>query len=457
MRFPAAAQDDSADSIQAFLNATLDHKRFGMVIGLVDEHGSRIFSAGRLDNDTDDEVNGDTVFGIGSVTKTFTALLLQDQVERGEMRLEDPVAKYLPSSVKVPSFHGREITLLDLVTHTSGLPAKPANATAKDGDPYVDYTADKLYSFLSGYTLTNEPGTRYEYSDLGIGLLAHAITLKTGTNYETLVVNRICRVLHMDSTRITLTPDLKKRLAAGHSSNYKPARDYNFHVMAGAGALRSTANDLLKYVSANLGLVPSDLTPLMQKTHVIRFNDPAHSQKVAMAWMTRGEGYQSGLDLLGHPGGTVGYGSFVGFDQKRRRGVVVLSNHLEASGVLPPETIGWLLLRDVRLTPQVASVLLTGNSHELVGIGARLDLDAATHMVRIGEVFSNSPAAHAGLSNGLIIQKIDNVPTSDKSMTECVGLIRGPAGTSVRLELINTERNKTNTVMVSRQKYLSNH
>ena len=452
--FSLLARDGFSDdtAIKAFLHDNFDGKSYGMVIGLVDEHKSRIFGAGKLDNGTDQEVNGDTVFGIGSVTKTFTTLLLQEMVERGEMKLNDPVAKYLPASVKMPALGGAQITLLQLATHTSGLPAKPDNAMTRDSDPYVDYTDEKLYSFLSGYALTNEPGTAYQYSDLGIGLLAQAIALKAGTNYESLVMDWICRPLHMDSTRITLTPELKIRLAAGHNSSGKPATDYDFHAMNGAGALRSTANDMLKYVSANLGLIPSSLTPIMEKTHAIRYADPASHLNAAMDWMNRAEGYESGLELLGHPGGTVGYRSFIGFDEKHRRGVVVLSNQYDGVG-MASETIGWLLLEGVRLTPEITTVLLTGNRAELVGIGAQLDFAGTGHVLQITKIIPHSPASRAGLSPGLIMRMVNNEPTLGKSMTECLGLIRGKAGTKVCLELVDPKRNRTNSVVLIRQKF----
>src|SRR5262245_37792574 len=111
VRLCAAADDDYPNSIQSFLHENFDGKNYGMVIGLVDEHGSHISSAGKLDNGTDKEVDGDTVFEIGSITKTFTTLLLQDMVARGEMRLDDPVSKYLPDSVKIPSRDDKVITL----------------------------------------------------------------------------------------------------------------------------------------------------------------------------------------------------------------------------------------------------------------------------------------------------------------------------------------------------------
>src|SRR6266581_2476009 len=248
---PNGFTDAEADAIQAFLRENLTNA--GMVIGLVDERGSRVLAAGKLDNGTQQEVNGDTVFEIGSATKTFTTLLLQDMVECDKVKLDDPVAKYLPESVKVPARDGKQITLLNLATHTAGLPRDPSNLTPGHGLPenaFADYTVEKLYAFLSSFTLDREPGSKFEYSNVGMALLAHILALKAGTNYEALVVERICRPLKMNSTRITLTPELQARLARGHDQLGKPAPNWEFQVYDGAGGLRSTANDLLRYVTA---------------------------------------------------------------------------------------------------------------------------------------------------------------------------------------------------------------
>ena len=240
-----------------------------MVIGLADQSGNQVFRAGKLDNGTDREVDGDTLFEIGSVTKTFTTLLLMDMVERGQMKLDDPVAKYLPKSVKVPARNGKQITLLDLATHTAGLPRDPSNLTPAGGLPenaFADYSVEKLYAFLSSFALDRDPGDKFEYSNVGMALLGHVLALKAGTNYEGLVAKRICRPLKMNSTRIALSTELKARLARGHDQVGKPAPNWEFQVYDGAGGLRSSANDLLKYVSANIGLTPSSLTPLMEQT-----------------------------------------------------------------------------------------------------------------------------------------------------------------------------------------------
>src|SRR6476660_3620409 len=153
----AFAEGDSfdAEGIQEFLHRSFDGKNWGMVIGVVDEHGSQVFAAGKMDNGTEQEVNGDTLFEIGSITKTFTVLLLEDMVNRGEMKLDDPVENYLPKSVKVHSRNGKKITLLNLAAQDSGLPHDGTNMVRRiPNHMFADYTADNLYESLSSYTLT---------------------------------------------------------------------------------------------------------------------------------------------------------------------------------------------------------------------------------------------------------------------------------------------------------------
>ena len=314
------------------------------MVGIVDEHGSRIISDGKLDNGTDQEVNGDTEFEIGSITKTFTGLLLQDMVERGQMKLDDPVTQYLPASVKLPTYDGRQITLLELATHTSGLPDNADNLDAKRADnSRADYTFEKLNAFVSSYKLTGEPGAKYEYSTVGIALLGQAIALKAGTNFESLVVDRICRPLKMDSTRITLTPELNSRFAQGHNYYRYRVSHTDWGALSPGAALRSTANDMLKYVAANLGLTPSSLTPPMKKTHVSHFHahrdvDTDVDADIGVTWMIMHD--TDDTTLIDHGGLTRGFVTYVGFDMTRHRGVVVLCNSLD----LDVSRIGRILL-----------------------------------------------------------------------------------------------------------------
>src|SRR4051812_6631627 len=331
----SASAEDITDAIHAYLQQSFQNGRIegGCVVGLVDEHGGRVISYGKMDNGTDRKIDGDTLFEIGSVTKTFTALLLADMVERGQMKLDDPVAKYLPKAVQPPVRHGKEITLLQLATHTSGLPREPGNLDSRVPDsPCAGYSTEKLFAFLSSYKLVRDPGERFEYSNPGVAVLAQAIAAKAGTDYESLVVERICGPLNMDSTRIILTPELKARFAAGHSQPGFVVPSSDFGALAPVGELRSTANDMLKYMSANLGLTETSISPSMLKTQEVHVKEIMPETDIGLAWTISHD--RLGNTIIAHNGGTNGFLAYVGFEQARRRGVVVLASSRDANELL---------------------------------------------------------------------------------------------------------------------------
>lgn len=329
LRLPGTAVTHSEitdDEIKSILRDRIDRakKSVGIVVGLVDEKGTRILSYGKPSGESTQLVNGDSVFEIGSVTKVFTAILLADMVERGEVSLHDPISKYLPKSVKTPMREGKEITLRDLSSQISGLPRMPTNFTPKDNqNPYADYSVEQMYAFLSGYALTREIGAKYEYSNYGVGLLGHILALRAGTDYETLARTRIAQPLKMESTRIQFTPEMQARLAKGHNATLKPVATWDLPTLAGAGALRSTVNDLLKFVTANLGLNKSPLWAAMQRTHQPQHDTGTPDLEVGLGWHIL---KKFDTEIVWHNGGTGGYHSFIGFDKRKRKGVVVLSN-----------------------------------------------------------------------------------------------------------------------------------
>ncbi len=153
--------------IEAILKQRIDREKQspGIVVGIIDPQGQRIISYGQLSTTKTDRVDGNTLFEIGSITKVFTALALMQLSEQKVLNLDDPIAKFLPPTVKTPVFNGKAITLLTLATHTSSLPRIPDNLTPADNqNPYADYTLEQLYSFLSGYKLPRAIDTKYEYS-----------------------------------------------------------------------------------------------------------------------------------------------------------------------------------------------------------------------------------------------------------------------------------------------------
>jgi len=318
------------------------HQSVGIVAGMIGPNGRKIVSYGALEKGDTRVLNGDTVFEIGSVTKVFTSLLLADMVQRGEVALSDPVAKYLPATVKMPQRNGRQITLQDLATHTSGLPRLPANLKQTDAaNPYADYTVAQMYEFLSSYELTREIGSQYEYSNLGGGLLGHVLALRAGKDYESLVRARITGPLGMKDTAIALSPEMKAQLAVGHDAKMSAVGNWDLPTLAGAGALRSTANDLLTFVAANLGYVKTPLAPAMSARLDVRKPTGNPGLEIALAWHILASAGDDGM-VVWHNGGTGGYRSFIGFNPKARVGVVVLANASTTSGV---DDIGVHLLR----------------------------------------------------------------------------------------------------------------
>ena len=297
----------------------------GLVVGLVDARGKRMLSAGTLDGKDSKTPDGRTVFEIGSVTKTFTAALLADMVRRGEVRLEQPVGELLPDTVKVPSRGGRQIRLLDLATQSSGLPRLPDNFAPKDAaNPYADYTPAQMFAFLSSYTLTRDPGAQYEYSNLGVGLLGFALARHAGAPYERLVRDRVAGPLEMADTRIALTPEEQARLAPGHDAGGERVANWDLPTLAGAGALRSTGNDMLAFVAA---CMKADTTTALGRdfftaTTPVRATTIPH-MRIGLAWHVR---ETDDSRIVWHNGGTGGYHAFIGFDRDRGRGVVILCN-----------------------------------------------------------------------------------------------------------------------------------
>ncbi len=295
----------------------------------------RIFAAGSSGR-AGLPLTGDTLFEIGSITKTFTASLLADMVRRGEVRLDDPVATTLPSSVHVPGRAGRNITLLDLATHTSGLPGLPTNIHPKDlSNPYADYTQEMLDEFLASYVLPRDIGSKYEYSAVGIALLGRALGYRLHTGWEQALTERILTPLGMSSTRATLDSSLRRRLAPGHDETGKPTSNWSIPALPAMGALHSSANDMAKFLIANVNPRSKPFGRIFARAHRPRVTMDQET-RVGLAWQT---GHGTNRTIVWHGGGTGGYRALIAFDPGRQVGVVLLTNF--ASGA---DDIGFHLL-----------------------------------------------------------------------------------------------------------------
>ncbi len=300
----------------------------GIVVGVVEPQGRRIISYGHPSAGDLRPLDGDTVFEIGSVTKVFTALLLADMVRQNEVALADPVAKYPPAGVKVPERNGRSITLVDLATHTSGLPFMPENAPAFNGPAARKYSAADLVHYVASYKLTRDIGSKWDYSNIGYWLLSEALASRAGMDYESLLRARVIAPLKLASTDFVLSPKMKANLAAGHDAGLQPSPDVSnlpvYSLMPSAGGLYSTANDLLTFLSVALGYERSSLGPAMEASVSTRRPTQSGNEQ-ALGWTVIGKGDDQ---IIFRDGGTLGYASSMAWDPKKRIGVVVLSNQV---------------------------------------------------------------------------------------------------------------------------------
>jgi CubicO group peptidase (beta-lactamase class C family) len=283
--------------------------------------------------------DGRTAFEIGSVTKTMTAALLADLILKGEISLDDPLAKLLPAGTKVATFNGEPILLKHIVTHTSGLPALPSRMVITDmRNPYARVTEQELLQSLAEATLASKPGTKFAYSNFAMMVLSYALAKRSGKDFETLLREKLFAPVGMKDAYIAKAPS-GVRAAQGHMSNGAPTSAWDMPVdMAGVGGVRATLPDMIAYMRAQLrpGADATGRAMALTQNQVIEV--PA--ARVGMNWLLATAG---GRTLLQHEGGTGGFSSLVIVDKQAGRGVVMLSDASQ-SGLGGLGTIGLRLI-----------------------------------------------------------------------------------------------------------------
>jgi CubicO group peptidase (beta-lactamase class C family) len=272
-------------------------------------------------------VTASTLFEIGSETKVFTGTLLAMFVREGRVALSDPMQKYLPATVRAPTFAGKAITMLDLATHRSALPRMPANiGTGPLGRSR--YTTEQLFAFLSTYTLPRAPGAEYEYSNLGFGLLGTLLARVANGTYEGLVVDRITTPLGMPDTRIVLSNAQRTRLATGYTAKGAAAPEWqNSGPIAGGGGLLSTTTDLAKFLAANIDPARSPMGPAIEEAQTLHPYQSQPQRVTGLGWERIAAGPALRFPILTKNGGTAGFTSWMGIVRARRVGLAVLTNN----------------------------------------------------------------------------------------------------------------------------------
>jgi len=338
---PPEGESALADIVSQAVSREFDRQgHIGIVVGAVVENEEVLLGFGKSQLGSSEPPDADTVFEIGSISKVFTGILLAKKVESAELDLDDPIADRLPEGWTL-SDSARDIALRHLTTHTSGFPRLPANLLGISsvfknlfgGDPYRDYREEAFREALSSVDLEFEPGTDLLYSNFAVGLLGFLLATQNGTDYETLLRTELCEPLGLERTvsindewhRDHFAPGYRATLKLGPAMLALGSSQWLLpNHLAGAGAIRSTGGDMLRFLKANMGLVPTPLETAIQLSHAEIYKEN-ELRAMGMNWIRDFEGDLS-QTILWHNGGTGGYRSYLGFTEDRRFGVVVLSN-----------------------------------------------------------------------------------------------------------------------------------
>ena len=309
--------DDDLETMLRYL--VEDGETPGIVLGVLDVDGTTSMVAYGSAGPGGGELGPGTLFELGALTMTFTGTLLGEMVSRGVVALDDPVAKYLPADVTVPSFGDHEVTLGDLATHRSGLPAGPA---AGEGD----VTREELYERVSDHALERAPGRVYRFSTIGYALLGEALSRAAGRGYAELLRERVLEPLGMEQTGYALEGGAEGRRARGHVDGDVVPYSESTDVMRGATGLWSSAGDMLKFLKANARPATTELAPAVRLAQEIRVErgTPEEDEGYGFSWRTYTVARQP--PLLTHAGGTAGFSALMSLDPAAGIGTVLLAN-----------------------------------------------------------------------------------------------------------------------------------
>jgi CubicO group peptidase (beta-lactamase class C family) len=295
----------------------------GLSIGILKDGKTSFYNYGETKKGSGQIPSAKNLYEIGSITKTFTGLLLAKAVIEKKVSLNDPVNKYLPKDIPVIKFGNDTLKIIHLSNHTSGLPPLPGNLDLKNNlsNPYKNYDAAKLYAFLKTVTLAQKPGVKFEYCNLGVGLLGTILEKVNKVTFEKMVTNFICVKAGMTATKQLLTKKDSALFVQGYTENIAPQGQWDFKSLAAAGCLRSNVEDMLQYAASNLNSKDVMLQKAITLSHQPTFEEK--DQKVGLNWFIQN---WVGKSVLFHGGETGGYKSFLAINPKTKNAVVILSN-----------------------------------------------------------------------------------------------------------------------------------
>lgn len=292
----------------------------GLSIAVYQDKKVTYYNYGNVKRGAQQLPNNKTIYEIGSISKTFTGILFAQAINDKKLGLYDPVKKHLGEDYKNLAYDGKNIALVHLANHSSRVHRIPFNLMSQpnynESDPYKNYSREMVYAYMQKLIPDTFPGIKSEYSNLGMGLLGMIEEKVHNKTYEELITEFICKPLGMNDTKITVTDSAN--FAKGYGFDGSEVQYWNFDALAGAGGIRSTTEDMMKYAIANL----EETNPAFKLSHQSTFNDGKNH--IALAWHIATT--KKGNELIWHNGRTAGFGSFCGFIKSKEVALVVLGN-----------------------------------------------------------------------------------------------------------------------------------
>ncbi|HLD74353.1 MAG TPA: serine hydrolase [Bdellovibrionota bacterium] len=335
--FSFASFEELKQKIDPVVSAYISSERnVGAIVGVIDRNNQANWNYGTLEMGKEEPISADTLFEIGSISKVFTGIILASLANEGVVSLKDKISKYLNDLPLTTA----DITLVELSTHTSGLPRLPNNFNPRNiKNPYADYTEDHLLKFIRSFIPEKHP-TEFDlkyYSNVGVGLLGYILTIASKKTYEELLKEKITKPLGMNDTVVSLNEEQLKRFALGYDAALEPTSPWDLNVLVGAGGIRSTTQDMLKFVRANLF---PDETSISKHLKLAQENQ--HTNKnlsIGLGWVRYSDEEKS---MYNHSGGTGGYRSLVAFSHETGKGIVSLTNTASEIGCIANIAVfGW--------------------------------------------------------------------------------------------------------------------
>lgn len=266
--------------------------------------------------------NDKTIYEIGSISKVFTSLLLADAVTSGRLKLDDPISVVMKQLVEKNPMLGNSVTFAHLSHHVSGLPAMPTNIKPADStNPFAGYDRRMLTDYVLKAKPVRQPGEKYEYSNLGAGLLGDLLSRQAGVSYETLLKQKLTGPLKMSDTVVTLSAEQVARLAPPHNAAMLRDKSWDFDALAGCGAVRSNIDDMLLFASASLTPPNGRLGKVIELAWKKHKPPVGANLAMGLGWMIARDG-----TTRWHNGQTGGYHCMMLVNRRLKTAVVLLCN-----------------------------------------------------------------------------------------------------------------------------------